>query len=45
MLENTPGGGGEISADVNWRKKYKKGKIKREKMLKKNEERGKRKGK
>ncbi len=37
----TPGGGGEISADVIWGKKYEKAKKKRRKMLQKKEERGK----
>jgi hypothetical protein len=34
-------GGGKISADVIWRKKYEKAKRKRGEMLKKKEERGK----
>jgi hypothetical protein len=43
-MENTPpGGGGEISADVIWGKKYEKTKRKRRKMWKKREERGKKK--
>jgi hypothetical protein len=44
IMENTPPpGGGEISADVNWGKKYEKTKRKRRKMWKKREERGKKK--
>ena len=44
-MENTPplGGGGGISADVIWGKKYEKAKRKRRKMWKKREERGKKK--
>jgi hypothetical protein len=40
-MENTspPWGGGKISADVIWGKKYEKAKRKRGKMLKKKEER------
>jgi hypothetical protein len=41
-LENTPPlGGGKISADVIWGKKYEKAKRKRGKIGKKKEERGK----
>jgi hypothetical protein len=41
-MENTsPRGGGEISADVIWGKKYEKAKRKRRKMWKKREEGGK----
>jgi hypothetical protein len=45
IMENSPppGGGGEISADVIWGKKYEKAKRKRGKMLKKKEEREKKK--
>ncbi len=43
ILENTlpPPGGGKISADVIWGKKYEKAKRKRGKMYKKKEESGK----
>ncbi len=43
ILENTPPGGGEISADVILGKKYENCKRKRGKMSKKKEERGKKK--
>jgi hypothetical protein len=43
ILENTPQGGMEISANVIWGKKYEKSKRKRGKMKKRKEEREKRK--